>query len=105
MKRVTHVDVDGRKRLVAVPDYATEADAYMGIVIGPPDLAPLELPAHIEVAVNNQLFARGIITAADAKARMGEITTAISSACKLDAHRILNLYIGLTPDGDSPTNA
>lgn len=102
MKRVTYTDGDGRMTWVLIPEWAPDGDAHMGIVLGPPSLAELNLPLEIDVALHNQLYYRGIITARDAQTKRQEITAAIISACKVDSGRILNLYLGLTADGVAP---
>jgi len=88
---------------VLLPEWAPDGDAHMGVVIGPPCLAELGLPLEIEIAVHNQLYHRGVITALDARQKRQEITAAIISACKVDAGRIVNIYAGLSPEGVSPS--
>jgi hypothetical protein len=102
VRRVTYTDPDGRRTVHAIPDQAPDAHARMGIVVGPPDLRPLGWPPALEIALHNQLEARGVLTEADARAHMGEITAAIASVFKADAHVVYNLYRGLNPDGSTP---
>lgn len=104
MKRVTYTDEEGRLTWVLLPEWAPDADARMGIVVGPPSLAELGLPLEIDVALHNQLYYREVITARDAQQKRQEITAAIISACKVDAGRILNLYLGLSPEGVAPSD-
>lgn len=91
---VTWEDTEGRSWLRAIPQGVPEAQAAIGIPIGPPPLDELGLPREIEIRLHNQLYARRIYTAADARDRVGEINSAIMAALRLDVHRILAVYEG-----------
>lgn len=92
MKDVTVTDIHGRKSVYSIPDDAPEWHGSMGLFKGPPDLEKLDLPIDIEVRINNQLWARGLITENDLKKRPNEIILAIQSALKIDAQKISQLY-------------
>lgn len=89
------VDVErgGRRYKVQVPDDAPKHLWNAGIVIGPPDLTLLNLPKEIETRLHNELHARGIITQKDARKRTQDVHGALQSALRLDAQRIVELYL------------
>jgi hypothetical protein len=94
LKSVSYTDVDGRKKMVLLPEGASEKDADRGIPVGPPSLAELNLPTEIEVRLNNELFVRGIILPVDALRKRGEIVNAIQAAFKVDANSVVAAYLG-----------
>ena len=94
LKRTSWIDSDGRKKIVLLPDDTGEENAEMGIPLGPPSLAELDLPPELEVRLNNELVNRGIITAVDALKNRAEISLAIQSVLKLDVNRIIQMYTG-----------
>ena len=81
--------------LVEVPDDAPESAAKMGVKIGPPDLEPLQLPTRVEVALNNQLFQRGLLTKRDLIGRRHELVAALQSAYKVDVNLLDTVYEGV----------
>lgn len=81
-----------KKYKVIVPDGSLESTWQYGVVIGPPDLAEMHLPASLEVRLHNELFARGLITKKDASKRIQDITGALMAALKTDAQTIQALY-------------
>lgn len=94
LKRASWTDPEGRKKVVLIPEESDQAE--MGIPVGPPDLTKLGLPLELEVRLNNELVNRGIITDIDALRNRSEISLAIQSALKLDANRVLDMYL---PEG------
>lgn len=94
MREVEWEDSEGRLWLMEIPTNAPDSDAGFGIAVSPVDLAPLGLPLSMEVRLHNQLFHRGIRSAAEARARQQDIAAAIRTALRVDAHRIIDLYEG-----------
>jgi len=92
MRRTNYEDGKGRKWAVMLPDDAPDADAPMGLPVGPPSLDSLDLPEEIEVRLHNALFDRGLLTARDVRARRREVLGALISALKLGVSRITALY-------------
>lgn len=90
MKRFIHTDEQGLKWIVKAP---SEAEAGMGIVVGPPDISGT-VPEQYERSLHAELFNRGLITRDDVRARPQEIVAALQSALKIDATKIINLYQG-----------
>ena len=93
LKRASWTDPEGRKRVVLIPE-GREEDAEMGIPVGPPSFAELELPSDMEIRLNNELVNRGILTAADALRSRQEISLAIQSVLRLDVDRVVQMYVG-----------
>lgn len=91
-------DRDGRHFVVMVPEDAPPEHARMGIPVGPPSLSALGWPIDVEVALHNQLHARGILTRTDAMARPQEVQAAIQRALRLDVQRVQELFAGQTGD-------
>ena len=94
LKRASWTDSEGRRKFVLIPEEAGEEQAEMGIPVGPPSLAELNLPIELEVRLNNELASRGILTAVDALKGRAEILQAIQSAIKVDVDRVLQMYVG-----------
>jgi hypothetical protein len=92
MKQVTYVDEAGRKFLVRVPDNCPENLYSGGILLGPPALTALKLPLSIEVALNNQLFHRGILTKRDALARPKDLFAAWQATLRVNIQEIQRVY-------------
>lgn len=99
MRQASYEDAKGRKWAVLLPDDATEADAPMGIPLGPPSLESLDLPEEVEVRLHNQLFERRLFTVADIKARRQDIFGALQATLKVDIARIAALYTEEGKDG------
>lgn len=93
MRSVQFTDPDGRRFARLIPDNAPDSHASIGIPLGPPDLGPLQLPLAIEVRLNQQLYARGLITPADARGRESEFVAALNAALKVEALAIHRLYM------------
>ena len=93
MKETTYTDLRGRRWLVKLPEDMPESDANMGIPIGPPSLAELNLPEEIEIALHNQLYSRKIFTAMDVRRKRQDVAAAIAGALKLGTEQILELYL------------
>lgn len=92
MRRVTHVDVAGRKSLVEVPDNAPDSHAAYGVRVGPPSLESLGLPLALEVRLHNQLYDRGLLSLKQIRGRGQEIFAALQAAFRTDTATITNLY-------------
>lgn len=97
MKQVTYTDGEGRRWRTELPDGVPDTDASMGMIIGPPPLAPLGLPLEIEVRLHNALHDRELFTLKDVKTRREHIMGAIMSALKVDVQAIVNLYQEIVP--------
>lgn len=91
MRRAQYTDRKGRVHVVELPDGKPDSEAAMGIPIGPPPLEALGLPQEIEVRLHNQLAARGILTAADAKRGRKDIFAALQKALAVDITRIVEI--------------
>lgn len=103
---IVDTHIDGRPYRVIVPDDAAEYEWPKGVVVGPADLSPLELPLEVEERLHNELFARRIITAADCTKKRGEIVAAIMATLSLDAERVYECYMGiLVPPEPAPIGA
>jgi hypothetical protein len=95
LKQVSYKDSDGRYKVVLLPDSEPEEFAELrGIPIGPPDLSELGLPTEMEIKLNNELYHRGIIDAKSAVKRRPEIVYALQATLKLDADKIIGVYLG-----------
>lgn len=87
----SYTDEDGRMWAVLVPE-GDEDKANMGIVVGPPDLAELDLPKEVEIRLHNQLFQRRLLTAQHLRGRGQEIYAALQAAYRVDLARLTSLY-------------
>lgn len=92
MKDSYYTDEDGRKWAVKLPEGLPEDQAYMGIPVGPPSLASLNLPVELEVRLHNQLFDRRIFTFRDIKRNPDSVVSALQRAFKVDVQNIIALY-------------
>jgi hypothetical protein len=84
---------DGYKYRAQVPDDAAEHMWQYGVVVGPPDLTSLDLPADVQQRLHNELFNRGLITSRDVRRRSQDVFAALQAALKIDAGRITQLYL------------
>lgn len=94
MRKVERLIGDERF-VVELPDGASDGEAYLGILVGPPYLESLGLPDEVRVRLNRELNARGLITKNDVRNRTGEVFAALQAAFKIDVARVLNLYEGV----------
>lgn len=92
LREVDWTDDDGRRWRVLLPERVPDTDARRGVPVGPPDLRPLGLPHDVEVRLHNQLFARGLFTMRDVRARSGDVQSAVASAMRLSAQRVIALF-------------
>jgi hypothetical protein len=92
MQRIEYTDDDGYKKIVELPDSASNEEAAYGILIGPPDLDELDLPERLKIKLNNELFDRGLITYEDVKSQHQSISSALKAVFKADVVAIVNLY-------------
>lgn len=92
MKQTSYQDEQGRWWAVQLPDDVPDSDASMGLRLGPPSLAPLELPLETEVRLHNQLFARRIFTVTEANANRLDIFAALQAAFRVDTDSVVQLY-------------
>jgi len=90
-RRVQWTDDDGCWYISLLPNYEPDSNARMGLLLGPPDLRPLELPDDIRVRLNHELVHREILTTQDASNRRADVLAAIRSALRIDTERLLNL--------------
>lgn len=93
MREASYADEEGRQFLVALPDGFSDSDAALGVLVGPPPLGSLKLPMEIEVRLNNQLFARGIFTYAQARNRRQDLFGAWQAALRVDCDRVAMIYL------------
>lgn len=89
---IVNVEREGRKYKVQVPENAAESTWQYGIVIGPPDMTSLGLPASVTTKLHNELFNRGIITSKDVRKKSNEVFGALQAAFSVDTSRIVELY-------------
>jgi hypothetical protein len=82
MKTIDYKDESGQWFVVLIPDDAPNSNAKYGIVLGPP----------IRIRLHNELFARRIITIADAKRNRVAVQSALLSVFALDSNRIVQEY-------------
>jgi hypothetical protein len=92
MRQARHTDDKGRIHVVLLPDDAPDSHAALGIPVGPPSLKSLGLPEEIETRLHNQLVARRILTAADAKAHRTDVFGALQKALSVDINRVITCY-------------
>lgn len=92
LKQANYVDLDGRHKVVLLPE--SSEDYEKGVPIGPPSLLELNLPPEIEVRLNNELYHRGILSAKDALRKRPEVIAALQAALRIDAEKILEMYVG-----------
>ena len=92
MRETQYADSKGRLRKVVVPDNAPESHAPMGLVIGPPDMDKLGLSEALTTRLHNQLFHRGLFTYKDARARRGEIFSALQAVLSVEVNLIMEQY-------------
>lgn len=95
MREICYTDSRGCKFQVLIPDDAPDEHAVFGIRVGPPDLSELNLPLDIEVRLNNQLYARKMITRSDVRRRRGELIAVWQSVLQVDVTVLHNLYEGV----------
>ena len=91
-REASYTDSEGRQWAVTLPDHAPDADAPLGIPIGPPSLEALGLPIDVEVRIHNALFSRRLFTYRDVKGRRSRIMGALQAALKVDVVAIGHLY-------------
>lgn len=77
---------------ILVTDDMEPYEYHQGLVVGPPDLARLNLPENIEIALNNELFVRGLITKRDTIKGRQEIFAALQAAFKVSIDKIMECY-------------
>ncbi len=89
--RAVYQDTDGRHWVTMVPE-GQEADARMGIPVGPPDVSELGLPEEVSFRLHEQLYSRGLFTRKDIRGRAREVFAALQAAYKVDTAGVLSLY-------------
>ena len=92
MRETSYTDADGRQWAVLLPEGVPEADAELGLPLGPPSVEPLGLPLDVEVRLHNQLFARRLFTRRDVKIQRMGIFGALQAALKVDITAVAMLY-------------
>lgn len=104
VREASYTDSAGRLWMVLLPDGAPDADAPLGLPLGPPSLAALGLPEELEVRLHNALAARRLFTAQDARRRQNELVGAWQAALRVDARKLLDCFIlgGSNPNGTAP---
>jgi hypothetical protein len=101
MRETRYQDREGRRWQVLLPEGVPDSEAEKGVRLGPPDLTPLDLPLSLEVRLNNELHARGMIRDRDVRGRRADVIGALMAALAVDAGRISDLY-ALTGAGPAP---
>lgn len=102
MRRVDWLDDAGRWHASGLPHGVPDSEAAIGVPLGPPDLAPLELPLAVEVRLHNALFRRELLTAGDIRNNLQAVQSALSAALRVDVHTIAALYDARV-EVDAPT--
>ena len=93
MREIDYTDERGRKYRVKLPDEADDSEAQYGILIGPQAVVDeLGLPEPQATRLHNQLHARSIWTAREARKRTQDIFGALQSAFQTDVTSIVNAY-------------
>ena len=95
LRRVEFVDGQGRRWMRGLPDSVPDSHAVSGVPLGPPPLDDLDLPFDVKVRLHNELFARGLLTEIDVRKRPQEVISALGSALRVDASRIMAIYQGM----------
>ncbi len=96
LREVDWTDAEGRIWRTLIPQNVSDSEAQRGVPVGPPSLEDLGLPLAHEVRLHNQLHARRLFTIKDVRTRRRDIVGALLAVFKLDAQRIVELYL---PDG------
>lgn len=89
--RRNYTDSIGRKFEVEAPE-DFDGDLKYANIIGPPLLENLQLPVQLEVRLHNELYARGILTKADARKRRNEIVSILQRVLAIDVDRIQEAF-------------
>lgn len=92
LRRATYTDETGRRWAVMLPQDASDADADIGIPVGPPPMMNLNLPEHAAVVLHNELHDRGMLTLKDASRNRHELHAALMAALKVDAESVMAQY-------------
>lgn len=92
LKRVPYSDSEGKKFMSVLPDDVDDREAARGLLEGPPELRALGLPTAVEARLHNELFARGILTARDARRSRQDVIGALMAALRVDAEAIITAY-------------
>lgn len=96
MREVEYIDARGRHYKVLLPDEVSDAEAPQGIPVGPPDVVDeAGIPEPQATRVHNELFARGIFTAANARRHPAELQAALLAALKVDATMLYQAFAAL----------
>ena len=94
MRIIDYVDDRGRKYKVELPDGAPDADAEMGIFIGPADVVDnLGFPEPFATRLHNELYARGLLTLENVQANSRELQAALQAALKVDIQTLYTAYV------------
>ncbi len=93
MVRAVHTDMLGRRWAVLVPE-GRQAEAALGVPVGPPDLSGLGLPEAVMVRLHNELHDRGILTERESRRRVPEVFAALQAAYRVDVAAVVSLYGG-----------
>lgn len=94
MRQIDSTDARGLQRRIELPDDASDDEINAGILVGPPDLSPLDLPPDLEVRLNAELWNRGLFTYADVLRKRNELLAAWQAVLRVDVTRLMALYAG-----------
>ena len=95
-RETSYQDRDGRWWQVLVPTESSEAEAHLGIPIGPPPLDGLALPEPYATRLHNELFHRRIFSAKQARRHASDISSAIRQVFAIDVQEIIAQYDAAT---------
>jgi hypothetical protein len=86
----TIAEIDGRMYYVRLPDH--ENDPTKGMILSPPDLSSLNLPAEVEERLHVEMFVRGIKDRKIATKKRQEVFAALQAAFAVSVDKILECY-------------
>ncbi len=84
--------------MVRLPDDVPDSEAHLGVPVGPPSIASLDLPEEIEVKLHNELYSRKIFRSIDFRKRRMDVVSALQRALKLKVDHMYTLYLDLEKD-------
>ena len=91
--QTVYIDESGRRWAVLVPT-GHEHEAALGVVLGPPDVREVlpQLPDALALRLHDELFNRGLWSAAQLRGRAHEVQAALQAALRLDVQALLAAY-------------
>lgn len=93
MRPVDYADERGRKYRVRLPDGVVEADAEMGIPIGPPDVVDeLGLPEPFATRLHNMLFDYQLWNIQEVRKKRKILFHLLQRALKIDVQILMDAF-------------